>query len=593
MPFAPRRRGSCSALRFGLVVAAAAVAVFLSFAPLSLRGAGPPAGPSPRRDIFGGIGRPVAAGTGFFRLQLGSERGGGRRWLLLTPTGRPMWLRGVFAVDWSDGGAPARAALRTRFGGDEIAFAADAARRIESWGFNALGAYASSYALPVPTYFRPRGNSVRLPFIRCLNVSWYGAINAGGLAPAPFKTLLAGAVDPAIYHGWPGHVPDVFDPNFALYARRLAADEATATRQTVFTAATARGGDPQPSLARSPWLLATSADDADYLFGFGPGPAHPGVDGTVHPNIGWIIAVTKPEQRENKEVGAAAGNARAVVYADPVVYAKRAWESYLERKYHTIAALNAAWGSDYTTFGSDGGWPTGRGVLDENGRHAWIGRDPYSLRAAAPAARADMNAFLAVYAEQYFRVTTAAIRAAAPRQLVLGPEPLDSHGGMSRPEVLRAAARYCDLLEVAPMPENPGVLAATYAVTGKPMIAWIGLRADRDSPLAAVASPSPSDWVFPTQAARGAAYARAVARLYAARTPAGVAPVVGLIWWEYMDKPSEGANWGLVTARDNAYDGREDRPAGGEARDYGDFLDAVAEANRGVDRALAAAARRR
>ena len=64
---------------------------------------------------------------------------------------------------------------------------------------------------------------------------------------------------------------------------------------------------------------------------------------------------------------------------DPKLYAKYAWSAFLQKKYDTIAALNAAWGSDYTSFGDDGGYGAGTGVLDEDGRHkAWLGADPYS-----------------------------------------------------------------------------------------------------------------------------------------------------------------------------------------------------------------------
>lgn len=545
-----------------------------------------------RRDVYGGLDVPMAKPTGFFRLARLRAR-----WVLLTPLGHPVWLRAVYGVDWSDGGPAARAALHSKYGGDPMAFARHAIAQLKSWGFNALGEYATTYALPVPTYFHPRGNPDRLPFLRMLNISWYGAINDGHLAPAPFKTLLAGAVDPHIYHGWMGHVPDVFDPNFAVYARNLAADRATSSRQTVFTAKTATGGTPQPSLVDDPWLLGTTPDDADNLFGFGPGPHQPGADGVIHPHIGWIVAVTKPTQAENRQVGFALGDPRTVTYADPVVYTKLAWRRFLETKYKTIAALNAAWGSDYTSFGSDGGWPAGRGLMDENGRHAWIGQDPLRLSRTAPAVQTDMDAFLGLYADRYFQVVSAAIHAATPHQLLLSPV-LDSHGGLTRAAILQAAGRYCDALQVAADPSLPQVIARTYALAGRPMFSWLGLRADADSALRG-ASASPAGGA--TQADRGAEYARTVNWLFAWRTPSGIAPMIGIDWWEYMDKAGERANWGLVTPNGDAYDGREDAvqrgrdrwqtPTGGELADYGDFLGAVAAANEDINRQLAAVMR--
>jgi hypothetical protein len=69
--------------------------------------------------------------------------------------------------------------------------------------------------------------------------------------------------------------------------------------------------------------------------------------------------------------------------------------------------------------------------------------------------------------------------------------------------------------------------------------------------------------------------------------------VLGLDWFEWVDKVvgGEKKNFGLVTyTGDNAYDGKEavvtpgidlwGYPTGGEDANYGDFLTAVAQANR-------------
>jgi hypothetical protein len=63
-----------------------------------------------------------------------------------------------------------------------------------------------------------------------------------------------------------------------------------------------------------------------------------------------------------------------------------------------------------------------------------------------------------------------------------------------------------------------------------------------------------------------------------------------------VDNWGEKSNWGLITRRDNAYDGKEAVRAkgadasgyrtGGEDRNYGNFIDAVASANRNIDRQL-------
>ena len=63
-----------------------------------------------------------------------------------------------------------------------------------------------------------------------------------------------------------------------------------------------------------------------------------------------------------------------------------------------------------------------------------------------------------------------------------------------------------------------------------------------------------------------------------------------------MDKLGETSNWGLVTPKDNAYDGREDVATSGtdpwgyatghETGNFGDFLTGVEGANLAIDRQL-------
>ena len=69
--------------------------------------------------------------------------------------------------------------------------------------------------------------------------------------------------------------------------------------------------------------------------------------------------------------------------------------------------------------------------------------------------------------------------------------------------------------------------------------------------------------------------------------------LLGIDWWEHTDGNFyEKTNWGLVSDRDNAYDGKEDtnasvKDSGGyatvpEAGNYGDFITPVAAANAGT-----------
>lgn len=556
----------------------------------------------PKRDSYGGVKERVSKPSGYFRTQQV-----GRRWMLVTPEGNPFWMAGVYVVDYRDGGPAGADAFARRYGGDWDKFASRAVRRLRAWGFNTLGEYSASRVLPVPMPCSPRGNREKMPFVRLLHPAWYSAVNLWNLAPGPVKTLLVGGVDPRFYEGKAGHLPDVFDPNFEAYARALAANpriedagcpdgEKLDGKQE---AALANGthGPRHPDLAGTPWLLGTTMDDADHLFGFGPGPETPGHNKVIHPHIGWIVAVTAPTQSRNNEVGKPFGLKREVEYKDQAVHSKFAWRDFLKGKYGSVEKLNAAWGAHYSTFESDGGWPEGHGLLDENGRHPWMGRDPARLSGAAPQVAADLDEFLERFADRYFAVVAAAIRAATPNHLVLSPSMLNAHRGLSRRQVLRAAGRHCDLIQVHQDPDNPALIGVTYREAKKPLISWVGIAARSDS---AVDTPKDEGEVK-TQGDRGARYQQVVETLFKYQAPDGTFPMVGLEWWEYMDKVDEGINWGLVTPQDNAYDGREavvrrgqDRwgySTGGEARNYGDFLTSVQHANAEAMRKLKSEAR--
>ena len=564
----------------------------------------------PKLDRYGGVKQRVARPSGYFRLQKVGDR-----WMLVTPEGNPFWMAGVYVVDYRDGGPAAARAFATRYGGDWERFSEHAVRRLRAWGFNTLGEYSAAHTLPVSTRCNPGGNREQMPFVRILHPAWYSAVNLWELAPGPVKTLVLGGVDPAIYKGPAGHLPDVFDPNFEAYARALASDPRledagcpaaaeldTAAEPGVAGPNAAEPARPRtllhPTLAETPWLLGTTMDDTDYLLGFGPGPEFPGHNHVIQPHIGWLVAVTRPTQQRNPQVGKPFGLTREVEYPDPVVYSKLAWRDFLRGKYGSLEKLNRAWGSDYTTWDSDGGWPTGRGLLDESGRHPWIGRDPERLSQTAPAVAADMDAFLERFADRYFSVVAAAIRAATPHHLVLSPSMLNGHRGLSRRPILRAAGRYCDLIQVHQDPDNPALIGITYQEAGKPLLSWVGIAAESDSAV----DTSADGAEVKTQSERGARYQQVVETLFTYRAPGGAYPMVGLDWWEYMDKVEERVNWGLVTPQDNAYDGQEavvrrgrDRwgyPTGGEARNYGDFLSSVQNANFAAMRRLQSEAKR-
>jgi len=97
---------------------------------------------------------------------------------------------------------------------------------------------------------------------------------------------------------------------------------------------------------------------------------------------------------------------------------------------------------------------------------------------------------------------------------------------------------------------------------------------------------------FPSQAERGAWWALEIERIATATSPNGDSYLTGAEWWKYMDNGwtywVEQVNWGLVTLKDNAYDGREATRRGADGKvgtwddevdDYGDCISPVRAAN--------------
>lgn len=525
--------------------------------------------PEPRLDHYGGI----IVNGGYHHRSAGSARFRtqklNRRWLLLTPVGNPYWMLGVFNVDLATTRFQGRFSQRelslAKYGSDVI-WARQAVHRLRRWGFNCLGEYTSEYALPVPLYDRP-ANAERLPFMAMIRPSAFSLTNRWNFGPGPVKDIVAGT-DPAVYRGWRGSTaPDVYDPNFAAYA----AAEAAALAY---------------HLGRSPFLVGITTDDADDLFGFGPGPV-PAV-ARLHPHLGWMVLITNFAQTHNLALG--------MHYHDIRLHSKFALRDTLRHRYGTVTRLNEAWGARYTSFDSDGGWPHGHGLMDESGRSSWLGRDGTHMLGARAAVREDLDAMLFEYAQTYFRATTTALHRAFPGFLVFGPATLNGWNGLTRPPILRAAGAALDVLQANAASED--ILRRTVAACGDvPLVTWTGMIANSDSDLYAFPDPGAGAPLYATQSLRGAAYASTMAAEFT-RSVAGCCPIIGTKFWAFADSWAEKMNWGLVSFRDNAYDGieavrRHGRdawgfPTGGEARDYGDSLSSIAACNNKIYRQLRA-----
>jgi hypothetical protein len=500
------------------------------------------------------------------------------RWYLCTPAGHAFFLQGVSDIQTdtsvADQGISYAQAVTQKYGDTNFNWSNQTTKRLISWGFNAAVENTSTYAFP---FGRPAGATV-MPMAPDTLMSRYALTNQGSYAPDAIKSLLD-TLNLNVYTGWvgSGSTPDVFDPNFDAYVNgRNAATMADPFWSQWFT---------------SPWVIGITFDDSDELFGIGPGLESPGPDGVIHPHIGWMALASTPTM---------ASSARySWTYQNATVFSKQQLVSDLQTKYGTIAALNAAWGSNYTTFGSSGGWPRhttgGTGLLDEDGSSTWLGTTDGTLLNATAAVTADLDAFLLKYWQKYFQVTHDRFKQYSPHQLFISPA-LNSHGGLTRKQILQAAAQYCDVLAIGAANQTLLDRSATY--TGdKPYLF---------SQLIESANPDSSLWRYPnpygqsstTQADRATLYSnQATFVVNSAVTTTQTKPFLGYTFWALTDSWAEKANWGLVSFLDNAYDGQEAQVAagadswgfktGGEERNYGAFVGAIQNTNLNILRLIA------
>jgi hypothetical protein len=488
----------------------------------------------------------------------------GKRWLFVTPDGHGFWMAAVFSVQPI--GDPI-----AKYGSLDV-WGVQQVKRLDAWGFNTLGdyAYGRADAWNLPSDMR------RMPTLDPIKFSQNvvtNRITITGQQPAPdaVKDLIQDCQDLVNgYTGWRAGLPDLYDPNFDIFVNNtMAAIVADKYGEAIkFT---------------SPWFVGAAADDSDYLFGTGPGLDLPVPDGTIHPHIGWLSLAARPTLTSSSTYG--------ITYKNSTVFTKQQVVTFLKSRYATISALNTAWGSSYTTFDSDGGWPGGRGLTDENGSHtSWLGTRDGTLAGATPGVVKDLDDFLYQWATQYYKTTSTRIRQYLPGLLVFSQISLNGHGGISRKQVLQAAAENCDVLNAAVWTQDVLNLTAQW-IGDKPMIPWEGQVANPDSALYAYPNSNLGGvGVWNTQAERGAGYASRMNFLSTATvTATGNQPVIGIKFWSLIDHAGEKIDWGLVSLSDNAYDAKEAVIAigvdpwgfktGGEARNYGDFISSVKAAN--------------
>ena len=324
---------------------------------LSLRQAMLPNGPTKNLaggsafDQYGGLTTMSSANaaTGVFRV----EKFANNKWMFVDPANNAFFMTGIYVLDQSqsidDMGNSYYNRTTAKYGDAGPTWGPAQVSRMQSWGFNTVGPFSSAYVIATHTYSGWPGdhsNPVKTPFVGFFRPSYYSMTNEYNWAPAPVKNMLYGAS--RFYTGYRPYdgIADYYDGNWdAFLSNELLNDS------------------PGVEIKNSPYkqyMIGVSLDDSDDLYGFGAGPefaTQPAGHNNAH--LGWLVLTLSPLQTASAQY--------TKVYSDTTVYSKKALHDQLLAKYGTIAALNAAWGSNYTSFGSSGTAIAGEAIASGNG----------------------------------------------------------------------------------------------------------------------------------------------------------------------------------------------------------------------------------
>lgn len=347
-----------------------------------------------------------------------------------------------------------------RLFGSESAWAADAAGKLNDWGFNTVGQSDRNEAI----------SNQGLTFAPILRMG-QGFCEIAAIVPKTF---------------WTGF-PDVFDSRFERYCRIVTEKQCRPWRD-----------DPQ--------LLGYYIDNELEWFGKDGNP--------------WSLFTSAIRLGSESP-------------------AKRAAVEVLRRRHGRIGGFNAAWGVDIKSWEALA--ETSLALVPEN-----------------RAAFEDADAYVALCAEEYFRIASAAIHRADPNHLILG-----SRFAWIAPEpAWRKAGKHCDVVSFncyprveMPSGEVPGLrdtLVNRHVVCGRPLLVseWGFPALDAGLPSTRGAGMRVDD-----QAQRAYCAARVQEQLLE------LPFMVGTSWFMWADEPAlgvtdsfpENSNYGLVDVRHRPY----------------------------------------
>jgi hypothetical protein len=550
-------------------------------------------------DQYGGFSDlPVpGGGTGFFRLgQIGD------RWTFVTPEGNAYLYKGLMV--WNITGPRWEPNLKKKYGDarNPGQYPRAAFRRAaRTFGFNTIGWGALAF-YQFPVNFLNFGRTEEV-----LGMGWpmfpnHASAHPGVLNDYTVKQVLRSDGVGVKLAAWPSGgqrgawgCVDMGDPHWGDVE-----GEPTFPNTTMDRVINKRKGEFIGfDIAQSPWLIANSPDDGDFLNG---------VKGGVSIHHGWVSCIVSPYMNTTPTGIPYDGQSGRT---DTLVYCKRRAQNWLQNKYGSIQALNSAWGSNYTTFDSSNpsdplsSWNagTGTGFLDEDGvTHSWMKMPTtgiYSgafrfhnmadLRSLPVAVKNDLDQIMEANVEVLFKQYAIHYRRAYPNHLLMSPSALKHTNGFYKPGVLRAAGRVFDYLhmdytpaalgftaDIAP-PGNPSGpiptsdvpedLVRSYDLAGIPIVAWMGHPAFPDSAAARQTSAfygsiGETARMRFSQEAKGGLYAEHLDLMFSSVGADGKKFWLGFDNWGYIDQHAEFTNWGFLTEGDNAYDGKQTKTFG-------------------------------
>ena len=307
-------------------------------------------------DPYGGLESITCSQTtGFFHTEKI-----GNQWWFCTPQGNVFFMNGVYVVDTNSDldnqGNSYATTIKAKYGSSTPSpiWANVTAARMKYWGFNTLSTYASAYIYPdaIDPSYPVDVNGLKsipnkLPILMITRPGIYAMVNNSSTNSGTKNAYLtsetavknvAYALSPLAAGVSSNGLPDYFDPNMDVW---LSADFAQNSDFLKLR-----------SSPYFPYVMGFSCEDSDQTIGFGAMQAAklggfdtiPFGKNSVH--LGWYMATLSPLQSANSIKG--------MLYANQQVYGKTEFMNEMMAKYGTIANLNSAWGSNYTTFGSSG-----------------------------------------------------------------------------------------------------------------------------------------------------------------------------------------------------------------------------------------------